>query len=70
METSDEETLWQFTPDRPWHAGKYKLVIDTRLEDLAGNSIARPFEVDLFDTIQKTVPSETVALPFEVREAR
>jgi hypothetical protein len=67
METSDEETLWRFIPDKPWRGGEYKLVIDTRLEDLAGNSIARPFEVDLFDTVQQTVPSETVRLPFEVR---
>ncbi len=36
----------RFLPDRPWTAGTYRVVVDTTLEDLAGNSIARPFEVD------------------------
>lgn len=30
-----------------WPAGSYRLVVDPRLEDLAGNSVARPFNVDL-----------------------
>ena len=40
------ETGWRYTPDRPWTAGKVRLRIDRELEDLAGNSIVRPFEVD------------------------
>tara|TARA_B100000676_G_scaffold45520_1_gene43939 strand:- start:2863 stop:3999 length:1137 start_codon:yes stop_codon:yes gene_type:complete len=31
----------------PWQAGTYTININPRLEDLAGNSIGRPFEVDL-----------------------
>ncbi|MBU6178035.1 MAG: hypothetical protein KGR69_00160 [Verrucomicrobia bacterium] len=30
-----------------WPAGAYRLIVDPRLEDLAGNSVARPFNVDL-----------------------
>ena len=34
-------------PLTPWIAGRYHIQINPRLEDLAGNSIERPFEVDL-----------------------
>ena len=41
------EQSWTFTPAAPWRAGEYRLVIDPRLEDLAGNSLARVFDRDL-----------------------
>ena len=41
------ERRWQFTPNQPWQPGRYRLAIQGSLEDLAGNSVARPFEVDL-----------------------
>ncbi len=62
-----EETRWELTPEKPWGAGKYSLVADTQLEDLAGNSIGRPFEVDVFRPVQREIKSETVRLPFEVK---
>lgn len=40
-------TGWDFAPDRPWAAGEYHLAVDADLEDLAGNSVRRPFEVDI-----------------------
>jgi hypothetical protein len=64
------EAGWEFTPTEPWRAGGYRLVIDTRLEDLAGNRIGRPFEVDVFRPIEREVKAETVALPFTVAPAR
>ena len=62
-----DETEWRFTPDRPWRAGTYAIVIRTTLEDLAGNHINRPFDVDTFDPITRTVPSETVTLNLRVK---
>jgi hypothetical protein len=62
-----EERSWRFTPDQPWVAGKYELVIDATLEDLAGNRINRPFEVDEFREIDKNALPEFVRLPFEIR---
>jgi hypothetical protein len=73
VEVTEAETCWQFTPERPWPgdaAGTFRLVADTRLEDLAGNSIAHPFEVDVFHPIQREVKAETVAVPFQVRPAQ
>lgn len=46
-EVGPGETSWRFVPDRPWDAGPIGLRVDAELEDLAGNSIARPFEVDV-----------------------
>lgn len=62
-----EETRWIFTPARPWEAGTFQLSIESTLEDLAGNSIARPFEVDVFRPIETRVVSEFVRIPFHVK---
>jgi hypothetical protein len=64
---SDLETRWHFTPARPWQAGEYRVVAGTELEDLAGNSIARPFEVDVVHPVRPTT-ARTVTLPFSVRD--
>ncbi|MEX2174621.1 MAG: Ig-like domain-containing protein [Pirellulaceae bacterium] len=62
-----DERAWRFQPDRPWNQGKHQLAIDTTLEDLAGNRIGRPFEVDQFSRIDKQVLPETVRLPFIIQ---
>jgi len=46
-EIGRDERSWTFTPAAPWRAGEYRLAIDPRLEDLAGNSLARLFDRDL-----------------------
>ena len=60
------ETRWQFTPQQPWPAGRFQLEVATTLEDLAANSIERPFEVDVFRAIRSSIEVKTVALPFDV----
>jgi hypothetical protein len=37
------DSLWSFTPVAPWSSQKLTLLVNTALEDVAGNSIARPF---------------------------
>jgi len=61
-----KEARWQFRPQRSWSKGKYSLEVETTLEDLAGNSIARPFEVDVFNSVEKSVPTKTLEIPFEI----
>jgi len=69
-ELDEDQTLWQFKPEAVWQAGQeYRLVIGTDLEDLVGNGIGRPFEVDLTGPITTKVRSGSVALPFRVRPA-
>ena len=61
------ETRWAFTPKDPWRAGAYALLALDILEDLAGNQIGRAFEVDNFDTVDKSPNPQTIRLPFTVR---
>lgn len=67
IRTSEHETCWQFTPDMPWMVGTHRLVAETILEDLAGNSIARPFEVDAIHPPEDPT-LRTSELIFTVRE--
>ena len=60
----DDETSWSFTPRAPWHRGGFFVLVDQTLEDLAGNSIGRPFEVDVFK-VDTTKKIETTRLKFE-----
>jgi len=62
-----EETQWRFTPELPWQTGGYHLVAQTTLEDLAGNSIGQPFEVDVFHPIRRQVDVKTVRRLFQVK---
>jgi hypothetical protein len=63
---TEKETHWSFIPRQAWQAGGHYLMVDTALEDLAGNSIGRPFEIDVFHPIQRQIKSETVRIPFNV----
>ncbi len=67
IRTGNAEACWQFTPQRPWASGHYQLVAETTLEDLAGNSIGRPFEVDEFQAVQERIETKTISIPFEVK---
>jgi hypothetical protein len=67
VDVTDEETRWRFTPKEAWKAGAYDLVADTALEDPTGNSIAHPFEVDVFHPIERSVETKTVKVPFTVK---
>ena len=63
----DHERRWTLVPESAWRRGAYKLVIETTLEDLAGNNIGKPFEVDVFDNIQRRLSTSTIKLAFEIR---
>jgi hypothetical protein len=60
------ETRWTFTPREPWTTGRYELLALSILEDPAGNQIGRAFEVDNFETVDKSPNPKTITLPFVV----
>ena len=60
------ETSWIFSPTKPWTAGRYRLLIDPTLEDCAGNSLERPFEVDGFFT--HPIDGKPRTVEFEVQK--
>ena len=61
------ELTWVFTPRAPWQTGQHNLVAFASLEDLAGNRIGRPFEVDQFDRADRTPEPEKTLIPFAVK---
>jgi hypothetical protein len=63
------ESEWRFTPQAPWAAGQYRLIIDTSLEDLAGNKIGQAFDIDVFDRVTERITAAATSLVFEIRPA-
>jgi hypothetical protein len=61
------ETEWRWTPRQPWRAGDYQLVVDTALEDLAGNHIGQSFDIDVFQRVTEHIAAKTISVPFAVR---
>ena len=48
---ANHERRWVFIPQSPWSSGTYRISIDSALEDCSGNSLGRPFEIDVFDKV-------------------
>jgi hypothetical protein len=66
IEIDEQETRWQFRPTEAWKAGEYLLDVATLLEDLAGNSLERPFEVDVFEKVEERVERVSRTVRFRV----
>lgn len=47
IQLTGEEHILVFTPDVLWKASEYTLVVESRVEDLAGNNLNRPFDRDV-----------------------
>src|SRR5262249_45036469 len=47
IEVGAGERSWAFHPANPWRAAGYRVEVDRELEDVAGNTPARAFDVDL-----------------------
>src|SRR5262249_46593626 len=67
VEIDQQEGRWRFTPKKPWTPGMYQLIVDTGLEDLAGNHIGQPFDVDVFERVTEHITTASVSVPFSVR---
>jgi hypothetical protein len=66
VEIAAGERQWRFTPKDPWRGGAHELVALAMLEDLAGNRIGRPFEVDQFERSDRSPEPERTTIPFVV----
>ena len=42
-----DQSVWEFTPRKPWLNGKHRILVAEDLEDLAGNTPKRLFDTDL-----------------------
>lgn len=61
VETDDK---FQFVPDNKWEKGKYKVVLNDYLTDLASNHFTRKFEVLHIDSISNSKP---IVFEFKVK---
>ncbi len=61
------ERVLTFDPKMPWAKGEYRLVADTRLEDVCGNRVGEPFEVDVFKPITPRIEVKYEERKFSVR---
>jgi hypothetical protein len=66
--TGRDEKSWTFRPHKSWQPGEHRLVADTWLEDLAGNSISRRFELDRGRVAKPVTEEETFSVEFIIRE--
>ena len=63
------ECGWSFTPDIAWDAGEYRLVVEPRLEDVAGNTPVRVFDRDVTRQEDALAQTEVVIVTFLCRLA-
>jgi hypothetical protein len=59
-----DEKSWSFTPSQPWQASLHRLSVSPDLEDIAGNTPARPFDMDLLTPLP---PAQKLYFEFEPR---
>ncbi len=52
-QVQSKETQWIFTPDSAWREGEWVLIVDRVLEDLAGNSVGRAFDVEVVEVTDR-----------------
>ena len=66
VRVGDDERQWAFVLDKAWKVGDYRIMIGTSLEDLAGNNVARPFEVDRVQRPEDGVIPDYATLDFKI----
>lgn len=63
----ENESVWKFIPDLPWEPGTYKIQVEARLEDLAGNNLNRPFDRDLTANHESQTDKPWFTLEFTIK---
>ena len=70
IEVAKNEAQWSLTPEALWQPGSYTIEINNRLEDNAGNSIEKQFDVELVDKSRSITSPPSTKLTFEVKQRR
>lgn len=60
------EQRWSFEPREAWREGGYRVQVETILEDVSGNSVGRPFEVEIRRSEEHLRPPGFAYLEFAV----
>lgn len=67
IELGPYQRSWSFSPHSAWEKGTYKIRINSKLEDLAGNNLNRPFDRDLDNASSEVPDTPFYWLTFEVK---
>ena len=67
-EIGPSELSWSFTPADPWVSGEHNLVVEPRLEDVAGNTPVRVFDRDVSRPEDVPVENTQTCIPFSCTE--
>ncbi|HVS64612.1 MAG TPA: Ig-like domain-containing protein [Thermoanaerobaculia bacterium] len=59
---AEDGTAWSFTPSHRWPAGRHRVVVQRAIEDLAGNTVDRLFDVKTLASVEAAEGAE-VAFP-------
>ena len=65
---SDCEKAWSFEPLQDWEAGDYELVVNSWLEDLAGNNLSRLFDINISNQEEQAEDYRTIVFPFTLEK--
>ena len=68
VEVVNRESEWLFYLEEPWEKGAYRVRIEARLEDMAGNNLNRLFDRDLGSEEEDPLDTEHYYLHFEIGE--
>ena len=60
------EMRWAFRPSQAWREGAYRIRVQSLLEDVSGNGVGRPFEVETAWPEPKKIAAAPAELKFEV----
>lgn len=67
IELANDEMRLVFFPDNfKWTPGEYAVGVHSRYEDLAGNQLEKPFEVDVQSRPERTDEVELYRIPFKI----
>jgi len=66
ISVDQNETRWSFTPLGEWKAGEYRVEIDPRLEDAAGNRVDHVFDIDVQGSASQTSAKNDYSLRFRI----
>ncbi len=67
VQVGSKHDQWSLVPETAWKPGRYQIIVNSTLEDLCGNSIARPFEVQLqAGAAASENQSQEIAIEFDV----
>ena len=64
------ETRFLLKPDNVWNPGNYSVVVNSRLEDLAGNRVGKVFDAETIEDIKKREGRSEVEIKFKVHPHR